>query len=380
MRRTALMIFAACALGCSRAPTSGDAVIVAHIVVGAEVLAPCVQLAVLDPSPAAADAGVLALQRFPRPSGKNEFYVGIYRGNYPATIHLIADARIGGGASNCDEPSTMIAVSATESGTFSFGSEAKVDLLIDCDAGSCGIADSDAGSSVDAGPSDAGRGGDAGAGADAAPETDASSRDAGSLADAGAGPDSGALADAGSPPDAGPRADAGTPADAGVDAGAACTGNCNGCCNNGTCVGFGGLSTSECGQNGAACVACDSSSDNCNGGSCACGFGPPCAGGLPCSNGNCQCNATVCPNGCCGFGGSCNVSAYFACGTGGGACANCFQNRGTTCVSGTCTACTGCIDDTGTCQSGNTNTVCGSGGGRCQACGTGSSCQSGQCM
>jgi hypothetical protein len=70
-----------------------------------------------------------------------------------------------------------------------------------------------------------------------------------------------------------------------------------------------------------------------------------------------------------------------ACGSGGGMCQACPS--GTSCnSSGVCVAaqCTGCLDGSGQCQPGTSNGACGSGGGTCQSCTGGTTCNgSGVC-
>ena len=54
-----------------------------------------------------------------------------------------------------------------------------------------------------------------------------------------------------------------------------------------------------------------------------------------CPSGNCACNATTCPNGCC-QDGRCITASVEACGTAGGACASCASDSSDRCLEGAC--------------------------------------------
>ena len=58
----------------------------------------------------------------------------------------------------------------------------------------------------------------------------------------------------------------------------------SGCCSGTICM---TPSTTSCGTNGAACVACGTGADSCTGGVCKCGSGAACAPGQQCLNGAC---------------------------------------------------------------------------------------------
>lgn len=122
--------------------------------------------------------------------------------------------------------------------------------------------------------------------------------------------------------------------------------NCTGCCNGDTCLGYASQSSSQCGQNGAACGACGTSSPVCQSGTCVnlcagvscnsppanrcadsstlqqyspsgscapstgqCSYGSQnvaCATGKVCSAGRCACNSSSCPSGySCSSSGDC---------------------------------------------------------------------------
>jgi hypothetical protein len=138
-------------------------------------------------------------------------------------------------------------------------------------------------------------------------------------------------------------------------------GNCPGCCENDACVA--GTSDTACGLGGQTCLDCAVSNATCGGG--LCNQGPP------------VCNAQTCPFGCCD-GTNClpgNLDTF--CGSGGNACIDCGASNescsaGQTCVgvAPTCNAtnCTGCCDQTNTCQAGFIDTQCGQNGASCEDC------------
>lgn len=104
---------------------------------------------------------------------------------------------------------------------------------------------------------------------------------------------------------------------------------------------------------------------------------------FPFPDGGGACSSTC--GGCC-QGEQCQtgVSAA-ACGAGGAACQAC--SIGTTCQYGTCTGsstcnantCGGCCTPSGSCEDGDTNAACGSGGATCATCGSGNTCSGGAC-
>jgi hypothetical protein len=197
----------------------------------------------------------------------------------------------------------------------------------------------------------------------------------------------------------------------------------NGCCNGNTCVQYSSETPSQCGKGGAACGSCTNGlcdttngtcscdSDTCPNGCCVGGTGGTCelyasesntscgAGGATCAtcgtnlacdklNGQCVCNASSCPLGCCN-GNTCVLYASQGtgeCGTGGATCTTC--GIGDTCSSGQCTCggggtCAGCCNGS-TCEAltSESSTSCGSGGAACEACPGGDTCNTsnGQCV
>ncbi len=161
----------------------------------------------------------------------------------------------------------------------------------------------------------------------------------------------------------------------------------SGCCASGVCL---APSLTACGTGGATCATCDpATADTCANGGCACGGGAPCVPGQRCQSGQCVCDATSCPDGCCD-GVQCQIGQLSACGTSGGACQACDAEVADNCASGGCAcgvgpaceggqrclagACVcdsvscpgGCCDGT-TCQAKSINT-CGVNGSTCVAC------------
>jgi hypothetical protein len=143
----------------------------------------------------------------------------------------------------------------------------------------------------------------------------------------------------------------------------------DGCCDTAAGPCLPGNVDANCGDGGVICVACPSGQD--------------------CVNQQCVCNATSCPNGCCTNGpgnpGSClpgNSNAN--CGDGGELCETC--PTGETCVDGDCvcnaTSCpNGCCDTAaGPCLPGTANDNCGDNGVICVACPMGQTCVDQQCV
>jgi len=133
-----------------------------------------------------------------------------------------------------------------------------------------------------------------------------------------------------------------------------------------------GTSPNACGEGNIMCVVC--------------------AANQQCVDGQCQiaptCSQTSCPSGCC-MGDVCTAgTAAAACGSSGAQCevcsggASCESDgtgrRGCRVVCGPST-CNGCCDATGTCRTGTSNAVCGTGGALCTACSGSNSCSNGQC-
>ncbi|MBE2252585.1 MAG: hypothetical protein IAE78_23835 [Myxococcus sp.] len=170
--------------------------------------------------------------------------------------------------------------------------------------------------------------------------------------------------------------------------------NCPGCCDdNQQC--FTGLADVACGTAGATCAVCpmgqtcissSSGADAGSGGRClpggstgggsATGGGGAAGGGSTAGGsaggssggGTAMCNAQNCPNGCCSSNGTCQDPATTArCGTGGAACMACPSR--TTCVSGACAPCNGCVNlANGRCETGGTDALCGKSGDFCANC------------
>jgi hypothetical protein len=165
---------------------------------------------------------------------------------------------------------------------------------------------------------------------------------------------------------------------------------CGGLCRGGKCTKCPGSSTA-CNGN---CVDLQTDAQHC--GDCA----TTCADGQRCVNGNCVCDATSCPNGCCD-GATCVRFAQQSnerCGAGGAACAACTGNdtcgggnpgtpgvcgctAATTCPNGQtcgsapnncggtidCAGCAGCCDGK-TCHDGTDDGACGRNGEGCVSC------------
>jgi hypothetical protein len=143
-------------------------------------------------------------------------------------------------------------------------------------------------------------------------------------------------------PDGG-EPDGGIPDGGPPDSGTFCMDCADGCCRNGFCVRRTFLT---CGVGGVDCVACDGARadtcstlgvcgcgagpactgnnvDRCEGGQCKCGGSSPCGAGQECVNGQCRCTPGSCPNGCC-VGDTCEPgNEQSKCGTGGEVCQQC---------------------------------------------------------
>lgn len=154
--------------------------------------------------------------------------------------------------------------------------------------------------------------------------------------------------------------------------------NCAGCCTD-TAQCVAGFSPQACGTNGASCLVCGAN-QTCASGRCAGSVGGGAAGGGSAGGGPGggagSCNQTTCATGCC-QGGTCQPPSVAQCGSNGNACVRC--GTGQTCISGLCTACSGCINvSTGLCQVGTSNLACGRNGAVCADCG-GGTCVNGTC-
>lgn len=126
-----------------------------------------------------------------------------------------------------------------------------------------------------------------------------------------------------------------------------------GCCDGTMCK---TPSVAACGTGGGACTACDPLAvDSCTDGQCRCGSGGSCAAGQRCSGGQCVCDSTSCPAGCCS-GNTCQINQLASCGSAGAACSVCNSQLADSCNQGEC--------------------LCGSG----PACVTGQRCVGGQCI
>lgn len=148
-------------------------------------------------------------------------------------------------------------------------------------------------------------------------------------------------------------------------------------CSNGCCDASGICQASSdiaCGVGGGRCYNCQAANNICQAGICVTkGTKPP------------GCDATTCPNGCCNAAGICQVNTDTICGREGGACYNC-QAANNICQLGVCvpkgtkpptcdatTCADGCCDTAGSCQRKNTK-ACGTGGGVCSICPSGTHC------
>ncbi|HEX2659219.1 MAG TPA: hypothetical protein VHU40_13140, partial [Polyangia bacterium] len=107
-----------------------------------------------------------------------------------------------------------------------------------------------------------------------------------------------------------------------------------GCCQGDECN---VSSLTNCGVGGTACQACDATKANRCGptGNCECGTGPACVGGQRCAGGQCICDATSCPSGCC-KGNACETRSLATCGDAGSSCAVCDGRSDNCSATGAC--------------------------------------------
>ncbi len=140
---------------------------------------------------------------------------------------------------------------------------------------------------------------------------------------------------------------------------------CSGCCAGNQCLP--GTAPAACGEHGALCADCTSVGAAC--------VSPEAGPGGACTAPAATCNPRSCPLGCCNASGACvDGISVSNCGVGGAVCQTC--SPGSICVNQMCTpspctpqTCpTGCCDSTGSCQSGEANAVCGTGGSACADC------------
>ena len=116
---------------------------------------------------------------------------------------------------------------------------------------------------------------------------------------------------------------------------------CIGCCSGSACLTVmpgpcpldGGLC--PCGQGGSICHSCATiTTDTCNAdGTCSCGAQPACSPGQHCINGQCFCDSTSCPTGCCSNSSSCVQPSLQQCGTNGSSCFACSPTQANNCSS-----------------------------------------------
>lgn len=114
---------AAVAAGCSRTPTRGDAVILAHIVLDPPLAASCIALDVRIPG-----GGILASRRLDRLADKHEYTVAVYQDAFPAEIALGARALFGAGG--CTDPLAQNAISDEQLATFAVAEIRTVELYL----------------------------------------------------------------------------------------------------------------------------------------------------------------------------------------------------------------------------------------------------------
>ena len=165
---------------------------------------------------------------------------------------------------------------------------------------------------------------------------------------------------------------------------AACNANqlCNGgCCAGGTCGG--GTAAAACGAGGSTCADCTGSANGhlCLGGACGCNAASDCAASLACDSVTHLCTKActgnqLCNGGCCA-GGQCQPGTTIGfCGSSGGACFTCGNDK-PSCVAGACTSACGALGNgpcnggfccsNGQCVNGLDSTHCGF-SGTCFSC------------
>ncbi|HEY3449805.1 MAG TPA: hypothetical protein VGK67_25850 [Myxococcales bacterium] len=162
-----------------------------------------------------------------------------------------------------------------------------------------------------------------------------------------------------------------------------------GCCQGGEC--HTPTSAASCGTAGGTCADCGAGADSCgDDGRCRCGAGSACQEDLRCEGGQCVCNATSCPTGCCAGSACVKQPNLAACGLPATACQVCDPLLADRCTDGACkcgsgTACqkgqrctpSGCVCDATSCpgccsgdvcELGNTTSKCGTNGAACAPC------------
>jgi MYXO-CTERM domain-containing protein len=153
------------------------------------------------------------------------------------------------------------------------------------------------------------------------------------------------------------------------------------CCINGclderylTCIGYAQQSDNACGRLGSDCASCGDCRNCGTSGTCVAAGGESCPGGV--------CNGATCCTGCIN-GTTCYVDAVANCGSSGGSCENCNDNRACTtdtCVNGSCqhSNVTGPCDDGNECT--NNDTCSGSNcAGTTKSCDDGNECTTDGC-
>lgn len=125
IRRTLLALALALAYACScqSKPGSGDAVILAHVVLVDDPLGSCIRLEVRDTGVTAPRAE----SRLPRLAGKAEYFVAVYRVELPESVRLVAHLAVGDG---CNDPLAANVRSEERDERFIFGEIRQVDLVL----------------------------------------------------------------------------------------------------------------------------------------------------------------------------------------------------------------------------------------------------------
>ncbi len=145
--------------------------------------------------------------------------------------------------------------------------------------------------------------------------------------------------------------------------------SCSGCLSESECRS--GVDDSACGAGGEVCVVCETGY--------ICDENRECSIPPECTPENCE--------GCCQANGRCETGdSENACGAGAAACLAC--SAGWTCELGDCIPpaelcgpenCAGCCDELGVCKTGDSDMLCGLGGGVCSSCSAPEICAAGSC-